>query len=346
MYKIKSMKEINQIPYNGYNVVSTFSGCGGSCLGLKMAGFKVLWANEFIPAAQETYCLNHPDTYLDTRDIRKVSATNILDKIGLKRGELDVFEGSPPCAAFSTYGDVAKGWGHVKKYSDGAQRCDDLFYEYIRLLKQLQPKVFIAENVKGLVQGKSKGYFIDIIEQLKECGYKVSAKVLNAKYLGVPQNRERLIFIGVRNDLNIVPIHPKPFKKMVTVGDVLHNVHNTKTDLDIVPIQSDFIKGLWHRTISGGRFDKAHSKGHFFGWQRLSCKGVSQTIVQSSQTIFHPNYPRLLTIPELKRIGAFPDDFRLSGSFAQQWERIGRAVPPLMMKAIGETIRDEIFGKL
>ena len=93
-YKVPSMQEIADLPWNGYNVVSTFSGCGGSCLGFKMAGFKVLWANEFIPAAQDTYRANHKGTILDTRDIRKVQASEILDAIGLSKGQLDVFEGS------------------------------------------------------------------------------------------------------------------------------------------------------------------------------------------------------------------------------------------------------------
>jgi len=348
MYQIESMQEINELSPNGYNMVSTFSGCGGSCLGFKMAGFKVLWANEFIPAAQDTYRLNHPNTYLDTRDIRQVTASSILDRIGLKKGELDVFEGSPPCASFSTYGKVEKGWGCVKKYSDHAQRCDDLFYEYIRLLKGLSPKVFIAENVKGLVQGKAKGYFKDIMGQLKECGYNVSAKVLNAKWLGVPQNRERLIFIGVRKDLDILPVHPRPHIKLVMVKDALLNVINTEHDIKIAKktCATAPILKLWHNTKRGHRFNEVHPKGHFFGWQRLSWTHQSQTIVQSSTVIFHPDDPRLLTIPELKRIGSFPDDFKLTGTFGQQWERIGRAVPPLMAKAIAETIRDEILQQL
>lgn len=99
-YCVPLMSEIEQIPLNGYSAVSTFSGCGGSCLGYRMAGFKVLWASEFIPAAQGVYKLNHPDSILDTRDIRKVKPEEILEAIGLKKGELDLMDGSPPCASF------------------------------------------------------------------------------------------------------------------------------------------------------------------------------------------------------------------------------------------------------
>jgi DNA (cytosine-5)-methyltransferase 1 len=158
-YRVPSMAEIANAKWNGYNVISTFSGCGGSSLGYKMAGYKVLWANEFIPAAQETYRANHPNTILDTRDIREVSADSILNAIGMQPGELDVFDGSPPCASFSTSGKRERGWGKVKKYSDTEQRVDDLFFEYARLIKGVQPKVFVAENVSGLVKGTAKGYF-------------------------------------------------------------------------------------------------------------------------------------------------------------------------------------------
>src|SRR5882724_7182373 len=97
-YRVPSMAEIAAVPWNGYTVASTFSGCGGSSLGYKMAGFRVAWANEFIPSAQETYRANHPSTILDLRDIRGVQSADILNAIGMGAGELDLLDGSPPCA--------------------------------------------------------------------------------------------------------------------------------------------------------------------------------------------------------------------------------------------------------
>ena len=189
------MREIEALPWNGFNVVSTFSGAGGSCLGYRMAGFKVLWASEFIAEAQATYKANHPNSILDTRDIRTVKPEEILQRIGIVKGAIDVLDGSPPCASFSTAGKREAGWGKVKAYSDKSQRTDDLFFEYARILRGLQPKVFIAENVSGLVKGTAKGYFLEILAELKACGYRVKAAVLNAAWLGVPQSRERLIFV-------------------------------------------------------------------------------------------------------------------------------------------------------
>jgi DNA (cytosine-5)-methyltransferase 1 len=345
-YKVPSMEEINALPWNGYNVVSTFSGCGGSCLGFKMAGFRVLWANEFIPAAQDTYRANHKSTILDTRDIRKVQAQDILDQIRLKKGELDVFEGSPPCASFSTAGKREVGWGKVKKYSDSCQRTDDLFFEYARLLKDLQPKVFIAENVSGLVKGTAKGYFLLILKALKDCGYDVAAKVLDAQWLGVPQARQRLIFIGVRKDLGVKPSHPKPLDYQYTVRDALEGVLLDGHRCYLSPKMA-----IWYKeTPQGSSISKGSLKitGKEMGYNHVrSCwTKAAPTICQTSPEVYHPDIPGSFTIPELKRIGSFPNDFNLTGSYERQWERIGRAVPPIMMSKIAETIRDEILCKI
>src|SRR5206468_3776290 len=121
-HRVPSMAEIAAAPWNGYQVISTFSGCGGSCLGYRMAGFRVRWASEFIPAAQETYKMNHPDSILDLRDIREVQPQEILDAVGLQLGDLDLLDGSPPCASFSTAGKREAGWGKIKSYSDTKQR--------------------------------------------------------------------------------------------------------------------------------------------------------------------------------------------------------------------------------
>src|SRR5207248_5858022 len=129
---------------------------------------------------------------------------------GLTAGEVDVMEGSPPCASFSTAGKRQAGWGQVRPYSDTRQRTDDLFFEFARLVRGVRPKVFVAENVSGLVKGTAKGYFKEILRALKGCGYRVEARLLDAQWLGVPQVRQRIIFVGVREDLGVGPAFPKP----------------------------------------------------------------------------------------------------------------------------------------
>jgi len=221
-YALPSMADVEALPRNGFTVASTFSGCGGSSLGYRMAGFKVLWANEFVPAARDTYRANAaPYTVLDDRDIREVKPGDVMAACGLAAGELDILDGSPPCASFSTAGNREADWGKVKTYSDTKQRTDDLFYEYARLVRDIQPRAFVAENVSGLVKGTAKGYFLRILAELQGCGYRVAARVLDAQWLGVPQARQRLIFVGVRNDLDRAPAHPSPLAYRYTVREAL-----------------------------------------------------------------------------------------------------------------------------
>lgn len=357
MYRVPSMKEIEQIPWNGKKVVSTFSGGGGSCLGYRMAGYHVVYANEFVEEAQRTYRANNPNCYLDTRDIRTVTPESILEKTGLKVGEIDLFDGSPPCCAFSTAGSRDKGWGKQKQYSDGkTQRVDDLFFEYTRLLKGLQPKVFVAENVSGLTIGKAKGYFNMILKELRDCGYNVKASMLNAMWLGVPQARKRVIFIGVRNDLNMEPSYPKPVDSIVTLKDALDGVVNDETEVkERLEELASSKKGEVLRKIPKNPKKAIQGSkvmnGSYFNLVRESMYQPCSTICQmngmkGASGNCHPYEDRKFTIAELKRITSIPDDFILTGNYQQQWERLGRMVPPLMMKAISENIYKEILCKI
>jgi len=370
-YSVPTMAEIAAIPWNGFRVASTFSGCGGSCLGYRMAGFRVVWASEFIPAAQAVYKANHPDSILDTRDIRQVTAEDIMQATGTEKGELDILDGSPPCAAFSTAGKREAGWGQVKKYSDTTQRVDDLFFEYARILEGLQPRVFVAENVSGLVKGTAKGYFLEILARLKACGYRVKCKVLDAQWLGVPQMRQRTIFVGVREDLGLGPVHPKPLAYRYSVRDALPWIVNIEKDtkgiassnLPCGTIQTYGNRKTFSskeveaetdisRYAIGKEWDKLKPGGQskkYFQLTRAPLDGPCGAITQRGgdntvASVCHPTEKRKFTIAELKRICAFPDDFILTGTYAQQWERLGRAVPPVMMRAIAETIRDGVLN--
>lgn len=170
-------------------VVSTFAGCGGSSLGYSMAGFRELLAVEWDDNAVQTFKLNFPEVPIYHGDIGKLSVDEVLQLTGLKPGELDVLDGSPPCQGFSTAGK--------REFGDTRNQ---LFREYVRLLRGLRPKAFVMENVSGMVKGKMKLIFAEVLRELKASGYAVKARLLNAMYFGVPQSRERMIFIGVRDD--------------------------------------------------------------------------------------------------------------------------------------------------
>lgn len=357
MYRVPSMKEIWNTPWNGYNVVSTFSGGGGSCLGYEMAGYHVVWANEFIPEAQKTYRLNHPNTFLNTQDVRTVTPEQIVKETNIPVGEIDLFDGSPPCCAFSTAGKREKGWGKVRKYSDSAQRVDDLFFEYTRLIKGLQPKTFVAENVSGLIKGSAKGYFKMILRELKECGYECKVKLLNAKYLGVPQSRERVIFVGVRNDIvkkyNVHPVHPAPQTHIIPLKDAISDITNDETEVkELLHACEKYNYGKVLKRLPKNPLKRVQGSsimnGSYFSLVRESMYRPCGTICQLNGDFTrsgncHPLEDRKFTIAELRRITSVPDDFITTGTFPQQWERLGRMVPPIMMMYIAKTVQKEIL---
>jgi DNA (cytosine-5)-methyltransferase 1 len=353
-YGVPTMDEIRALPWNGFNAVSTFSGCGGSSTGYRMAGFRVLWASEFIDAARESYEANKaPYTILDGRDIREVEASDILNATGMGVGELDLFDGSPPCSSFSTAGKREKLWGETKKYSDKAQRTDDLFFEFARLLGGVKPKTFVAENVSGLVKGSAKGYFLEILARLKAEGYVVSARLLDAQWLGVPQTRQRLIFVGVRQDLaeryGVAPAHPSPLPYRYSVREALPWIASTFEKAPPVEPEADMtpyaVGAEWDKLKQGEQSDR------YFQLVRSSLDAPVNTITAaggnpSTASVSHPLEKRKFSIAELRRLCGFPDDFILAGSFGQQWERLGRSVPPVMMQHIAASVRDRILVPL
>lgn len=401
-YRVPLMAEIMASPFNGLTVASTFSGAGGSCTGYRMAGFRVAWANEFVPAAQDSYRANHPETWLDPRDIKTVAPEEILARLGMVPGELDLFDGSPPCQAFSTAGKREKGWGKGKRYEHGAvQKNETLFTEYIRLVRGLRPKVFIAENVSGLIKGTAKGYFLEILRELKACGYRVEAKLMDAKWLGVPQSRQRVFFQGVREDLGVAPAWPSPLPYFYSVRDAMPWVGEVASDatefgagslradapaptvsasmqspyggthvrdrVEII-VGNDAFESRWgagrpaHPTVMAGGPDKQGGfvreseddglvgvqEGNGHNGHAMSEDGAPSPAVMAGRTVAGRTVAgrtRKLTIAEVKRICSFPDDYVLTGSYAQQWERLGNSVPPVMMFHLATAIRDRVFGK-
>lgn len=319
---------------NAPTVISTFAGCGGSSLGYSMAGFRELLAVEWDDNAVATFRLNFPDVPIHHGDIGKLSVDQIFQMTGLQSGELDVFDGSPPCQGFSTAG---------KRILDDPR--NELFKEYVRLLQGLQPKVFVMENVSGMVKGKMKLIFAEIMQQLKASGYQVSARLMNAMYFNVPQSRERVIFIGVRNDLSTEPSHPKPQTRPTCFesfddGSRLHGVELERWNA--IP-QGGNWQNLPNHLINGkAKYSNFHRKTH--------AKKPSFTLGKeehfSSGRFYHHSQPRRLSDIELCRIGSFPDEFKFVGNGKQIHNRIGNSVPPNLMRAIAEHIRTEILDKI
>ena len=273
-------------------VISLFCGCGGSSLGYSMAGYKELAAVDFEQNAIDTFKLNFsPKIKTFCADIKEIKASDFeIDKY-----ELDILDGSPPCQGFSIAGK--RDFDDERNY---------LFLEYTRLLKELMPKVFVMENVSGLVKDKMQVHFDQIRKSLKECGYEVRVKLLNAKFFDVPQARERLIFIGVREDLNIGPTHPKnnPIKYgVVKVDSVKTKLYDSWASCKIIKENS-----ICHTVLT------ARLATHF--WDKENAFGIDSYKIACS----------------------FPKEFKLISNFQEQKARLGNSVPPLMMKNIADHI--------
>jgi DNA (cytosine-5)-methyltransferase 1 len=314
-----------------FNVISTFSGCGGSSLGYKMAGGNVLLSIENNANAAATYRENFPDTILIEKSIYDVSVDEVLTKTNIKPYELGILDGSPPCQGFSVSGK-----------RDLNDNRNQLYKEYIRLLKGLQPKCFVMENVAGMVQGNMKFVFVEILKELKEAGYNVSVKLLNTKNYEVPQSRPRLIFIGVRSDLDIEPSHPGPLKNIITVARAFKGCSDGER---LTPTNTMTI--LAPKMRQGEKASKHHPKGSFFSSHRLCWDKPAPTILKTIESsvaiVLHPEKDESISIEELKRLFTFPDDFKLIGSFKEKWARLGNCVPPMFMKHIASHINKNIL---
>lgn len=329
-----------QVVMGKHTVISTFAGCGGSSLGYKLAGYRELLAVEWDDNAVATFKANFPEVPVWHGDIANLSGAECMELAGVKKGELDVFDGSPPCQGFSTAGK--------RKFTDPR---NSLFREFARLLEELQPKAFVMENVTGLVKGHMKQAYLQIVLTLRECGYRVKGEVLNAAHFDVPQARQRVIIIGVREDLGIEPSHPKP--KTSPVPSV-QGLMLAPDPGPFKPIKARITELVMHIKPgeNGADVHEARGeKGHHFSLSRLALDKPAPTILKSVRGdhgagLLHPEHNRLLGINEVKALFSFPSEFQFFGKFEEQWGRIGNCVLPNLMRAIAEHLRDEVLEKV
>lgn len=370
-YTVEDVKKASA--QNLFSVISCFAGGGGSSTGYRLGGGRILLINEFVEAAVETYTANFPDTPVLIDDIKKYTAQDFLDKAGITAGELDILDGSPPCSAFSVAGKREKGWGKEKSYSDGKLQAniEDLFYEFIRIAEGVQPRVIVAENVKGITFGEARTKLNAFCNAFEDIGYDVTYKVLNAADYGVPQARERTIFVCVRRDitkqaglnyLTLSQIFPKPTHKHISIKEAIDTIENDPEEVQMLldflqqSYQKKFLEPLpfnpkKHTKPSDPEFRSWNPKASCFNMIRPAIQLPSPTLTQQGQKrgmsgVFHYAQNRKLTIKEMKRIMGLPEDFILTGEFDQQAERIGRMVAPKMMAAVATSIHSKILRKI
>lgn len=309
-------------------VISLFAGTGGSSLGYKWAGFHELLAVDFDPHAVECFRLNFPDVPVWQRSVVEVTGKEILEFCKIKKGELDVLDGSPPCQGFSTAGK--------RNVTDPR---NDLFKHYVRLINELQPKVFVMENVSGMAKGKMKGRFIEIINALKATGYNVKAKQMNAANYGVPQSRERIIFIGSRKDLKNEVTYPVPNGVVITARDAIDHLYDSEKKN-----RKPVTKGLlaFAKMLKEGEYgSRYHPTGSLFGLIRIASNKPCPTVTKSAGTVLlhYRDSLMFLSVNELKVLCSFPIEWKLGSSRSKSIDRLGNAVMPKFMQAIAEQVK-------
>jgi len=315
---------------NKYTVVELFAGAGGLAIGLEKAELKPILLNEIDKNCVETLKKNRPHWNVIHGDVKNINFKNI---------KADILTGGFPCQAFS-YAGKKLGFNDVR---------GTLFYEFARAVKEIQPKIFLGENVAGLTSHDSGRTLATMIDLLKSLGYKVQYKILNAVNYSVPQKRRRIIIIGTKSGINFE--YPKPHKKIVTLRDALKDVQKSlgtkyskkrKKILDLVKpggcgidlpldLQKEFLGKSFNS--KGGKRGMARR----ISWDE-PCLTLTTSPSQKQTERCHPDETRPFTIREYARIQTFPDNWKFVGSVSSQYKQIGNAVPVKLAEKIGKQI--------
>jgi DNA (cytosine-5)-methyltransferase 1 len=323
-------------------VFSCFACGGGSTMGYKLAGFDVLGCNEIDPKMIEAYRVNHKPKYSYLEPIQTFKLRKDLPE---ELYNLDILDGSPPCSSFSMSGNREKDWGKEKKFREGQaeQVLDNLFFDFIDLAKELQPKVVVAENVKGLLLGSAKEYVRKIYKEFEEAGYYCQHWLLDASTMGVPQRRERVFFVCLRKDL------AEPFlyqQDMFTeVPELKLNFDEPKITAKVVQYKvSDEIKNCygedWERKASGGKFKYLQSSF-------VHLDAVHPTITAGYRQKASPMpawSKKWLNKSGLCIVGSYPQDYNFLNN--RTGYLIGMSVPPVMTAQIATEIHNQWLTKI
>lgn len=320
--------------------IELFAGAGGLALGLEQAGIKTLEYVEFDKACCETLRTNRPNWNVVCDDIHNVDFTEY-------KGKVDIVTGGFPCQAFS-YAGKKLGFEDVR---------GTLFYEFARCVKETQPKIFMAENVRGLASHDNGRTLATIINVLESLGYTIQKQILNAAYYGVGQKRERLVIVGIRNDLPISFTYPEPEKEVTTLREALKNCPTSigveyserkKKVLDLVPpggcwvdLPDDVARNYMGKayTSGGGRRGMARR----ISWNE-PCLTLTCSPSQKQTERCHPDETRPFTVREYARIQSFPDNWTFCGGIGDQYKQIGNAVPVELARRLGVELKKAVEG--
>jgi DNA (cytosine-5)-methyltransferase 1 len=333
-------------------VFSCFACGGGSTMGYKLAGFDVLGCNEIDPKMMDAYKTNHNPKYAYLEPIQTFKQRKDLPS---ELYNLDILDGSPPCSSFSIAGNREKDWGKEKMFKEGQakQVLDTLFFDFIDLAKELQPKVVIAENVKGLLQGEAKEYVRKIYKEFEKAGYYCQHWLLDASKMNIPQKRERVFFICLRKDLGTTFLEHKDFftflpklnlsfkSKPILFKEVFHDYCDRPISEHYQKFWDVRIYGDTDFSNSSERMGK--NKNAQFQYKYLYMNKVANTITAGEQCVLF-DFPRYRNFDELCECGSYPKDYdfrKLKPEYL-----IGMSVPPIMTAQIADEIYNQWLSKL
>ena len=308
-------------------VFSCFACGGGSTMGYKLAGFDVLGCNEIDPKMIEAYKANHNPKYAY---LEPIQTFKLREDLPQELYELDILDGSPPCSTFSMAGLREDAWGKEKMFREGQaeQVLDTLFFDFIDLAKKLQPKVIVAENVKGLLLGNAIQYVREIYRAFDLAGYYVQHWLLDASKMGVPQRRERVFFVALRKDLS------EPFLEQVDMFTLAPKI-NLEFKEPYIPIK-EFVKGQPKKETQN------YSQTRF-GDVMLDVNRPANTIATDINR-YWLDENTLIDDESKKLIGSYPIDYDFKNENPQYL--IGMSVPPLMTAQIADRIYEYWLSKL
>lgn len=322
-----------------FNYIDLFSGAGGFSLGFKNANFENIFSLDFEEDCCETYKTNFPNHNLIEKDINKISDNEILKAV--KNKKIDIVIGGPPCQGFSMAGKIGRSFVDDPR--------NHLFKKFARIVALTKPKIFVMENVARLFnhnKGKTKKEIINTFEKL---GYKVDCQVLCAADYGVPQIRNRVIFIGnILGKKNSFP--KKNVKKYKTIKEAINNLprlkSGEKSEISNHEAMLHTLKMLNKMKYikDGGTRENIPEKirplsGDIRKYIKYNSSKPSICITGDMRKVFHYSQNRALTVRELARIQSFPDTFIFKGNKISQQQQVGNAVPPLMAETIASEIK-------
>lgn len=348
------------------NVLSIYSGGGGIDCGFKQAGFDICFSTDFWKPACDTLERNKVGKLVVCDDIRNVNYETCLEKIGMKKSDIDVLVGGPPCPAYSK----SRFYRTEKKRALEDENAFTL-YEYFRALKEINPKVFFFENVYGFVYKPHRAAFDLLREKAAEFDYDITYRVINAANYGIPQMRERFICVGIKHGAGLPFVFPEEThydplkikdgaqnskKPWITAGDAIGDLDydlpedinmqagsKHKDLLKLVPPGDNYLYFTAERGYPNPIFKWRSRYWSFL--LKLSPQRPSWTIQASFSNNMGPFHwkNRFLRISEIKRIQTFDDSYEITGDFRDQWRQIGNAVPVKMAQIIAEEIKKQYF---